>query len=57
MTRLDNIDCGKCFGKGYFLEVIPGTDNDYPSPDYSEKYCDCSWGALRKREDSNSQST
>jgi hypothetical protein len=35
--------CQKCYGTGWYPEVVAGTEDDY-IPDYNERYCDCEAG-------------
>ena len=56
MTRLDKVDCGKCFDRGYTCVAVSGTENlsdfDYAyCLDYEEEYCHCSRGTELKRKD------
>lgn len=50
MAMTDPI-CARCFGIGWWAEVVPGTENDY-IPDYRERYCDdCPAGDRLRRHD------
>ena len=43
--------CKKCYGKGWYAEMVPDQPEDEPYPDWREKYCDCPAGDLRRDDD------
>ena len=42
--------CEKCYGRGWYAEVTPETEDD-EIPDYKERYCDCAAGKRRRELD------
>jgi hypothetical protein len=40
--------CDRCYGRGWYPEAVPGTENDY-IPDERERYCACPRGEWRMR--------
>jgi hypothetical protein len=45
------VECGKCYGAGWYPETPPGFDDDDDHGNYDERYCDCEAGKWRRIHD------
>jgi hypothetical protein len=44
---MDKVTCQKCYGRGWYSTVVPGTEDDY-IPDFRETYCELDCDAAKR---------